>query len=308
MNKKTIFSILKRLLIAVFTIFLIITITFFVMNAIPGGPFNSEKAVSAETLEALNRKYGLDKPLIEQYFNYLKNIIRFDFGPSLKTRGRMVIDIITDGLSTSVKLGLAAALLAIGLGLILGTTAAIFRRKIADKAIMLFTTGSVAMPSFVIGTFLLIIFGLYLKWLPTNGALKGGLVLPIVSLALYPTAYITRLTRSSMLDVLGQDFIRTAQAKGVNRFGVLYKHSLKNALIPVITYVGPMIAYIVTGSLVVEQIFSVPGLGRAFTSSIINRDYTLIMGTTIVLALLVVIMNLISDILYTIVDPRIDFN
>lgn len=308
MSTKTLLYILKRVLIAILTIFLIVTITFFVMNAIPGGPFNSEKSVSPETLAALNARYGLDKPLMEQYGNYLVNLLKLDFGPSLKQKGRLVSDILLDGLSTSVKLGLAAAVLAIGLGLILGTTAAVFRKKIADKAIMVFTTASVAMPSFVIGTFLLIIFCLYLNWFPPIGAEKGGLVLPIVSLALYPTAYITRLTRSSMLDVMGQDFIRTARAKGVSKLSVIYKHTLRNALIPVITYVGPMIAYIVTGSLVVEQIFSVGGLGRAFTSSIINRDYTLIMGTTIVLATLVIFMNLVSDILYTIVDPRIDLN
>ncbi|MBO4695003.1 MAG: ABC transporter permease [Clostridia bacterium] len=308
MGKKTVLFIVKRLVIAVVTIFLIATITFFVMNAIPGGPFNSEKSVSPETMAALNKKYGLDKPLIEQYGNYLKNIIRLDFGPSLKQKGRSVNDILVDGLKTSVKLGLAAAFLAVGLGLILGTTAAVFRKRMADKAIMLFTTASVAMPSFVIGTFLLIIFGLYLNWFPVDGSLKGGMVMPIVALALYPTAYITRLTRTSMLDIMGQDFIRTAKAKGVGNLSVIYKHTLRNALIPVITYVGPMIAYIVTGSLVVEQIFSVPGLGRAFTSSIINRDYTLIMGTTIVLATLVVLMNLVSDIMYKVVDPRVDLN
>ena len=291
---------------ALLTIFLVATVTFFVMNIIPGGPFQGEKAVSAETLAALNKKYGLDKPLFEQYINYLLNLLRLDFGPSLKQRGRMVGDILMDGLSTSVKLGLIAAVIAIATGIVLGTTAAVFRNKWPDKVIMVFTTASVAMPSFVIGTFLLIFFCVMLGWLPANGAKEGGLILPIISLALYPTAYITRLTRSSMLDVTGQDFIRTARAKGVSKGKVIYKHTLRNALIPVITYVGPMIAYIVTGSLVVEQIFSVPGLGRAFTSSIINRDYTLIMGTTIVLATLVIFMNLVSDILYTIIDPRID--
>lgn len=308
MNSKTLLYILKRVLIAILTIFLVATITFFVMNIIPGGPFMSEKAVSAETLAALNKKYGLDKPLFEQYLNYLWNLIRLDFGPSLKQRGRMVGDILLDGLATSAWLGLVAAALAIVLGIVLGTTAAVFRNKWPDKLIMVFTTASVAMPSFVIGTFLLIIFCVSLAWLPPNGAEPGGMVLPIISLALYPTAYITRLTRSSMLDVSGQDFIRTAKSKGVSTGKVIYKHTLRNALIPVITYVGPMIAYIVTGSLVVEQIFSVPGLGRAFTSSIINRDYTLIMGTTVVLATLVIFMNLVSDILYTVVDPRIDLN
>ena len=306
MSSKTIFYILKRIGMALLTIFLVATVTFFVMNIIPGGPFQGEKAVSAETLAALNKKYGLDKPLFEQYINYLLNLLRLDFGPSLKQRGRMVGDILMDGLSTSVKLGLIAAVIAIATGIVLGTTAAVFRNKWPDKVIMVFTTASVAMPSFVIGTFLLIFFCVMLGWLPANGAKEGGLILPIISLALYPTAYITRLTRSSMLDVTGQDFIRTARAKGVSKGKVIYKHTLRNALIPVITYVGPMIAYIVTGSLVVEQIFSVPGLGRAFTSSIINRDYTLIMGTTIVLATLVIFMNLVSDILYTIIDPRID--
>ena len=308
MNTKTLFHIGKRIIMALITVFIIITITFFVMNIIPGGPFNSEKAVSEETMAALKAKYGLDKPLIEQYGNYLKNLFSGDFGPSLKQRGREVSDILGDGLKTSVPLGVAAAVLAVGIGLILGTTAAVFRKRVIDKSIMVLTTASVAMPSFVIGTFLLIIFCLWLHWFPPIADGKGGLVLPIVSLALYPTAYITRLTRSSMLDVMGQDFIRTARAKGVSRLSVIYKHTLRNAMIPVITYVGPMMAYIVTGSLVVEQIFSVPGIGRAFTSSIINRDYTLIMGTTIVLAMLVVFMNLISDILYTIVDPRIDLN
>ena len=306
MTSKTFFYILKRLLLALFTIFLVITITFFAMNAIPGGPFMSEKSVTAETLARLNAKYGLDKPLFEQYLNYLGNVLRFDFGYSLKRDGFTVNQILMEGLGASAKLGLFAALFAIVLGLFFGTLAAVFRDKWIDRLIMILTTGSVAMPSFVIGTLLLIIFCLYVPIFPPIGSEPGGLVLPVISLALYPTSYITRLTRSAMLDVQGQDFIRTARAKGVSRSKVIFKHTLKNSLIPVITYVGPMIAYIVTGSLVVEQIFSVPGLGREFTSSIINRDYTLIMGTTILLASLVVIMNLVSDILYTVVDPRVD--
>ncbi len=308
MTSKTLFYIFKRLLLALLTIFLVITITFFVMNVIPGGPFNSEKGVSQRTKEALDKKYGLDKPLIVQYFNYLGGVLKLDFGESLKRTGSSVGQILLEGLGNSAKLGLCAAGIAIVFGILFGTVAAVFRGKWIDKVIMIFTTGSVAMPSFVIGTLLLIIFCLLVPILPPNGAEPGGLVLPVISLALYPTSYITRLTRSSMLDVLGQDFIRTAKAKGVSRGKVIFKHTLRNALIPVITYIGPMIAYIVTGSLVVEQIFSVPGLGREFTSSIINRDYTLIMGTTIVLATLVVIMNLVSDILYTVVDPRIDLN
>ena len=171
---------------------------------------------------------------------------------------------------------------------------------------MVITTAFVSMPSFIVGTLLLVLFAMVLHWLPANGSTGRGLILPIVTLALYPMAYITRLTRSSMLDVLGQDYIRTARAKGVSKRAVLFKHALKNALIPVITYFGPMLAYIVTGSLVVEQIFAVPGIGRQFVSSITNRDYPMIMGTTIILATLIVIMNLVSDILYKIVDPRIN--
>ncbi|MCF7930169.1 MAG: ABC transporter permease [Acholeplasmataceae bacterium] len=300
--------VVKRLLLAVVTIWLIITITFFVMNAIPGGPFLSEKAVTQEVIDALNAKYGLDKPLMTQYFTYLKDIVQFDFGPSLKSRGRDVIDIIAEGFAVSGKLGIIAAGLAIGFGVTFGSIAAIYRNKFIDSTIMVSTTAFVAMPSFVIGSFLLIVFCVYWQVFPANGSLPGGMFLPTIALALYPMAYITRLTRSSMLDVLQQDYIRTARAKGVSNFLLIFKHALKNALIPVITYVGPMIAYILTGSFVVEKIFSVPGLGRTFINCITNRDYPVIMGTTIFLATMVVLMNLVSDILYKAVDPRIDFS
>lgn len=307
MNSKMIFYIIKRILLAILTVFLIITITFFVMHAVPGGPFLGEKAKAPEVIAALEQKYGLDKPLIVQYFTYLKDVLRFDFGPSLKQRGLTVNQIIVDGFKTSAKLGLIAAAIAIVTGIVLGSLASVFRNKWIDKVIMVLSTASVAMPSFVIGTFLLIIFCLVIPIFPPNGALRGGLVLPVISLAMYPTAYITRLTRSSMLDVLQQDYIRTAYAKGVKKPLIIFKHALKNALIPVITYAGPMIASILTGSMVVEKIFAVPGLGTKFVTSITNRDYPMIMGTTIFLATLVVIMTLISDILYKVVDPRIDF-
>ena len=187
----------------------------------------------------------------------------------------------------------------------LGSVAALRRNKFIDRVIMVITTAFVSMPSFIMGTFLLLMFTVQIMLFPANGASKGGLVLPIITLSLSPMANITRLTRSSMLDVLGQDYIRTAKAKGVSSTKIIFFHALKNALIPVVTYCGPMIAYIVTGSLVVEQIFAVPGIGRAFVSSITDRDYTLIMGTTIVLAILIVVMNLVSDILYKVIDPRI---
>ena len=298
MSSKMLYYILKRILLAVLTIWIVITVTFFVMHAVPGGPFMSEKAISKEAQAALEAKYGLDKPLFEQYTTYLRDIVtRFDFGPSLKQRGRQVIDIIMDGMKTSARLGLIAAFSAAVVGIVLGAVAAIRRNTVLDKVIMVITTAFVSMPSFIMGSFLLIIFAVKLGWLPANGSTGRGLILPVITLALYPMAYITRLTRSSMLDVLGQDYIRTARAKGVSRRNIIFGHALKNSLIPVLTYFGPMLAFIVTGSMVVEQIFAVPGIGRQFVSSITNRDYTMIMGTTIFLASLIVIMNLITDLL-----------
>ncbi len=306
MSAKTLGYILKRLGLAILTVWVVITATFFIMHAVPGGPFMSEKATTPAVTAQLEAKYGLDKPLMEQYFTYLKDIVtKFDFGPSTKQRGRQVTDIIGDGLKVSAKLGVIAAAIALVVGVVLGAVAALRRNKLIDKIIMVITTALVSMPSFIMGSLLLILFAVKWKLLPANGATTQGLILPIITLSLSPMAYITRLTRSSMLDVLGQDYIRTARAKGVPAFRIIFGHALKNSLIPVITYVGPMLAYIVTGSLVVEKIFSVSGIGRAFVNSINNRDYPLIMGTTIVLASLIVIMNLISDILYKVVDPRI---
>lgn len=306
MNTKTLMYILKRIALAVLTVWVVITVTFFVMRAVPGGPFMSEKAISEAAQKSLEAKYGMDKPLMQQYITYLKDIVfHLDFGPSLKLRGRQVMDVIADGMKTSAKLGLIAAAIALAFGIVLGAVAALRRNKFSDKVIMVITTAFVSMPSFIMGSLLLVVFAIWLAILPANGSTAQGLILPIITLSLYPMAYITRLTRSSMLDVLGQDFIRTAKAKGVSGVKIIFGHALKNALIPVITYFGPMLAYIVTGSLVVEQIFAVPGIGRAFVSSITGRDYPLIMGTTIVLAVLIVIMNLVSDILYKVVDPRI---
>ena len=306
MNTKTLMYILKRVALAILTVWVVITVTFFVMRAVPGGPFMSEKAISETAQAALEAKYGLDKPLSVQYFTYLKDIVtKFDFGPSLKLRGRDVINIIGDGMKVSAKLGLMAASMALVTGVCLGAVAALRRNKLIDKLIMVMTTAFISMPSFIMGTLLLLVFALQLALVPANGETAKGLILPVITLSLSPMANITRLTRSSMLDVLGQDYIRTARAKGVPPTKIIFGHALKNSLIPVITYFGPMLAYSVTGSLVVEQIFAVPGIGRYFVSSITGRDYPLIMGTTIVLASLIVIMNLLSDIMYKIVDPRI---
>jgi oligopeptide transport system permease protein len=296
--------IIKRVFLAIVTVFIIAAITFFAMNAIPGGPFASEKAPSPEVKKALEERYNLDKPVPEQFVIYLNNFIHGDLGVSLKT-GRSISTVIGESFPVSARLGGMAALIATIIGLILGSVAALKRNSFVDRLIVFITTLFTAVPSFVLATLLLYIFCMALGWVPVYDANKTHYVLPVIALSLYPMAYITRLTKTSMLDALGQDYVRTANAKGVPQWKVIFKHALRNAVIPVITYVGPMLAYILTGSLVVENIFNIGGLGSKFVSSITNRDYTMIMGTTIFLAVIMVTMNLITDIVYSIVDPRI---
>ena len=296
--------IVKRVILAIVSILVICMITFFAMNAVPGGPFNSEKALSPATKKALEARYNLDKPVPEQFIIYMKGILHGDFGVSLKT-GRDISTTIRNCFGVSATIGGLAALFAVIIGIILGALAALFRNRWPDRVIIFFTTLFTAMPSFVFATFLLMIFCIQLKVLPVWDASSRSLILPVISLAAYPTAYITRLTKTSMLDVLGQDYIRTARAKGVPTVRVIFRHALRNALIPVITYVGPMLASILTGSLVVENIFTIGGLGQQFVQSISNRDYPMIMATTIFLAVIMIVMNLLSDILYKVVDPRI---
>lgn len=296
--------IVKRILLAILTILVISMITFFAMNAIPGGPFNKEKAVNAATMAALEERYNLDKPVPQQYVLYMKNLLRGELGVSLKN-GREISAIIGESFPLSAQLGIMAALLAIFFGIILGSVAALMRNQLPDRLIVFFTTLITAMPSFVIATVLLYVFCLKLGWFPAFTAGQNNMVLPVIALMFSPMAYITRLTKTSMLDALNQDYIRTARAKGVPQMKVIFLHGLRNALIPVITYVGPMIAGILTGSMVVETIFNIGGLGSKFVAGITNRDYTLIMATTIFLATIMVIANLITDIVYKFVDPRI---
>ncbi|MCL1963856.1 MAG: ABC transporter permease [Firmicutes bacterium] len=306
MNRKFAIYTLKRFGMALLTIFLVILITFFTMHAVPASPFSSEKAKSDATIAALEAKYGFDKPVPIQFLNYLKSILRLDFGLSTAWVGSTVFGLIRDGLSYSARIGLGAAAIAVALGVILGAVAALNRGNWIDKIIQVVTTALISTPSFVDATLLLLFFGLKLRWFPTLGSQPGGLTLPVVSLCLYPMAYITKLERSSMLDVLGQDYIRTARAKGLKNRKVIFKHALKCALSPVITYAGPMMAFILTGSMVVENIFSVPGLGRLFVNSIQRTDYMMIMGVTIFLAFMIILMNFLSDMLYKIMDPRIE--
>lgn len=298
--------IVKRIVSAIVTLYLVATMTFFLMFLVPGGPFLAEKAPTPQTLQALERKYGLDKPVGVQYLNYMKRLIQGDLGTSLKLRGREVNDIIRTGFPVSARIGAIAVLAAVCVGVPLGSIAALNRGKWADNIIMLIATLGIAVPSFVVATVLMFYFGVTLHILPTFG-LSSPLhyILPVIALSFYPTAYISRLMRSSMLDVLGQDYMRTAKAKGLSQAKSLFKHALRNALLPVITYLGPLLAYILTGSFVVEKIFTIPGLGSQFISSITDRDYPLIMGTTIFLAFLIITMNVVVDIAYKIVDPRI---
>ncbi len=298
--------IVKRILLAIVTIWAVATLTFFLMNLVPGGPFLSEKAISPQAQAALEAKYGLDKPMFQRYLNYVTSSAHGDFGDSLKQRGRTVMSIITMKFPVSARVGGISVLVALTLGIPLGCMAALKRGKAADSIISVVATCGIAVPSFVICTVLMYFFGVKLGILPTMGLETWKhYVMPVAALSFYPTAYIMRLMRSSMLDVLGQDYMRTARAKGLAGGKILFKHALRNAILPVVTYVGPMLAYTITGSFVVEKIFVIPGLGGEFIKAINGRDYTLIMGTTIFLATLVIVMNVIVDIIYKIVDPRI---
>ena len=296
--------IFKRVLLAIVTIFIVCMLTFFTMNAIPGGPFAGEKAKSPEVQAALEKRFNLDKPVGQQFVIYMGNMLRGDFGISAKT-GREISQTISSKFAVSAKLGIFAVLTAVVVGVVLGSIAALMRNRVPDRVIIFLSTLFTSLPSFVLGSFLLVIFSVKLGWVKAWSPTEQNLVLPVLALAAYPASYITRLTKTSMLDVLGQDYVRTARAKGVASWKVLFVHTLRNALIPVVTYLGPMIASVLTGSLVVEQIFTIGGLGAEFVQSITNRDYPMIMGVTIFLAVFMVTMNLLTDIVYKLIDPRI---
>ncbi|MBR0172351.1 MAG: ABC transporter permease [Lachnospiraceae bacterium] len=297
----------KRVILAVITVWVVATLTFFLMNLVPGGPFLSEKAISPAATKALEAKYGLDKPMAERYFTYITDAAHGDFGDSLKQRGRTVMSIITAKFPVSARVGGIAVLVSLCLGIPLGVLAAYKRGTVIDSLFSVIATCGIAVPGFVICTLLMYFFGVRLKWLPTLG-LTGwtSYIMPVAALSAYPMSYIMRLMRSSMLDVLGQDYMRTAKAKGLSQPVALFKHALRNAVLPVITYLGPMMTYTMTGSFIVEKIFTIPGLGGEFIKAINGRDYTMIMGTTIFLATFMVIMNVLVDFLYKLVDPRIN--
>ncbi len=302
--------IVKRVCVAILTILLIMCITFLLMNAIPGSPFLTEKS-TPEMIAAAEAKYGLDKPLYVQLLNYIKGYFLGDMGVSLKMQEGTPVTHIIFGegkFALSFRLGVVAIFVAVFLGVPLGCLAAYNRGNALDSTLRVLTTVGVAIPSFVLCAVLLIFFSVKLKILPVvSGSLTNpaSYISPVIGLSFYPMCYIAKLTRTSMLDAINQDYIRTAKAKGLKTGKIIFKHALRNSLIPVITYLGPLTAGIVTGGFVVEQTFQIPGLGKYFISSILNRDYPIIMGTTVVLASLVIIMNLLVDIAYKFVDPRI---
>jgi len=298
----------KRIIMAIVVLLLIASLTFLLMNLVPGGPFLSEKAPSQAVLDALNAKYGLDQPLHIQLKNYMVNALHGDFGVSLKMqKNRPVTDIIIEMFPVSLRVGIVAVIVAVICGVPMGCIAAYYRGGKMDSFLRVVMTLGISIPGFVVATLLLIFFGVKLHWLPTMG-LNGwtSYIMPAFTLAFYPMCYLGRLSRSSMLDAINQDYIRTARAKGVKGKAIIFKHALRNALIPVVTYLGPLTAGIVTGGFVAETVFCIPGLGRYFVQSVLNRDYPIIMATTIFLAALVIFMNLVVDILYKVIDPRID--
>lgn len=298
--------IIKRLIMSIITIWLIITLVFFLMRLMPGSPFTSERNVPPQVLENMKAQFGMDKPVWEQYLMYMKGLLKGDLGPMLRKPGRMVSDYIVYLFPASAKLGAVAVVTALVFGMVLGVLAAFNQGKLIDRLVMIIATVGISVPGFVLASLLLLFVGLKLDLLPVTGLTSWKhYILPALSLAGYPIAFIARLTRSRLLDVLKSDYIRTARAKGIKDRKVIMKHALRNTLIPVITYVGPLVAGILTGSFAIEGIFSIPGLGREFVSAIQQRDYTMLQGVIIFYATFLILLNFFTDILYVVIDPRI---
>lgn len=298
----------RRLGSAIPTLFIIITIAFFMMRVAPGGPFDREKQLPPEIEANILKVYHLDKPLHQQYFDYLGNILRGDFGPSFKYLDFTVTDLILAGFPVSLRLGLAAILLAMVVGVTAGTVAALKQNSTFDYLVMGFAMTGIAIPNFVMAPLLALIFGVYLSWLPVAGWGGGALqfqILPVITLALPQIAYISRLTRGSMVETMHSNFIRTARAKGLKERIVVVRHALKGGLLPVVSYLGPATAAVITGSVVIESIFDVPGIGRYFVTGALNRDYPVVMGVVIFYAVLIIALNLVVDLIYGFLDPRV---
>ncbi|XXK45935.1 ABC transporter permease [Porticoccaceae bacterium nBUS_17] len=298
---------LGRLLQAVPVLLVVITMTFMLVHSAPGGPFSADKAVPAEVLEALEAQYNLNQPLWQQYFNYLGDVVQGDMGPSFKYPGRSVNELILSGLGTTAELGLYAMLVAIFIGIIAGVTASMRPNTMQDYVPMTAAMIGICMPSFLLGPLLVLVFGIHLEWLPVSGwdQIPGDKILPAITLGTGYAAYIARLSRGGMLEVLSQDYIRTARAKGLSEFLIIGKHALRGGLIPVVAFLGPAFAGLLGGSFVVETIFQIPGLGRFYVQAAFNRDYTMILGTTVFFAALIILFNLLSDMLAIWINPKL---
>ena len=296
----------RRLLIAVPVIIIVTTITFFLIRLAPGGPFDADKVVPPEVLKNLNATYNLDAPVLVQYKDYMINLAQGDFGPSFRYPGRSVTEMIFTGLPTTFELAFYAILIAIFIGILSGVTAAVKRNTSLDYIPMTIAMIGICMPTFLLGPILVLIFGIYLEVLPVSGwgSLSGDKILPSITLGAAYAAYIARLSRGGMLETLNQDYIRTARAKGLSEFRVVFNHALRGGLIPVVSFLGPAMAGLIGGSFVVETIFQIPGLGRFYVEAAFNRDYTMILGTTIFFSVLIILFNLLSDLMVLLMNPQ----
>jgi oligopeptide transport system permease protein len=299
---------IRRLMISVPTLLIIVTIAFFMMRVAPGGPFDQERALPPEIERNMLAAYNLNAPLVVQYWDYLKGVVQGDFGPSFKYQDFSVAELLLQGFPASLRVGGIAIALAVVIGITLGTIAALRQNSGIDYAVMATAMTGITIPNFVMAPLLTLILGVYLGLLPVAGWGGGApkfLILPVIALALPQIAYIARLTRGSMIEILNANFVRTARAKGLREQIVVVRHALRGALLPVVSYLGPATAQIMTGSVVIETIFGIPGIGRYFVQGALNRDYTLVMGTVIVYAVLVIALNLIVDMLYGLLDPKV---
>ena len=295
----------KRLVASILTIWVVITLTFFLMRLMPGGPFDSDK-LTPQIKANMEAKYGMDKPLMEQYTMYMKNLLHGDFGESMIFKGRKVSDTISTSFPASAKVGLVAVAAATVVGIGLGIIAALKGGRWPDKVIVVFVTLGTTIPSFVIGAVLIYFLAVYWGLLPATGFSSWkNYIMPVIALSMASMSFITRLTRSKLLDVLKSDYIRTAKAKGLSKSKVIFKHALRNSLIPIVTYIGPLVAGILTGSFVIEKIFAIPGLGNEFVQSVTNRDYTMLLGVTVFYCTMLIMFTFMVDILYVLIDPRI---
>ena len=299
---------MQRILWIVPVLVAVAVITFVLMHQVPGGPWDRSKRLPPQALENVNQSYGLDRPLWQQFGSYALGLAQGDLGVSFRSNNRPVSDVLGDGIRISATLGLLALVLSATAGVALGVVAALRRNSALDFASVAFATAGASVPSFILGMLLLVLFTGYLHWLPSGGwGSPQQAVMPVLALSAWPTAYIARVTRASVLDVLHQDYVRTARAKGLQERVVVLRHMLRNALIPVLTVIGPVAAMLVTGSFIIEQLFAIPGIGRAFVTSIGARDFGVIMGTTLLYTFVIVIANLLVDLLYAIIDPRIRY-